>query len=1182
MAGIAWQDFAKHLHPGATAHPAGELARTFVNEHVKATTDPASTVTGAPPMFGRDAVPHLLTFQSLVGTFSRAYLNPDEAMRDSIENAHLMRKDVGILECVENRQRLTALLDWEILPEDESNVYQVALARELARIIKRINRFPNYRFWLMDAIWAGRAGIQHRYGWQQVNGRMRLLPTPMHLDHPGWLPVNGDKIVYRYDDGFRETDRGDMSRYPHQMGLRVSTMFHNHERLAKQFNIEPIGDGLATFLAPWERETFCVHKHFIEDADFHYAHFAGSIHGVGIRSRIYWEWFLKQEAFAFLMQYLERSAGGIEIWTYPIGDDKALAACKEAAEKKMANGRNVVFFPRPLGEDGQMYDFQIVEPGAVGLDIIQNIVERYFGGRIKRYILGQELSTETHATGLGSGVADAHMDTLSQVVQFDARNLEATLTHELVRYIQKVNFPETLGWHMSLRLKTDSDDAKMRLDAMQAAWSMNAAIPESEVLKVVGVSAPKQGERVLQQQPPPPQFPGIDPSMLGGDPAAAGVDISQLQEMLAGNEQFQRMTEKERYAMMQRAFDFDNAAPGSGAPLPKPSSKPTQRRMQFDESQVNRESTAHGDKKPGEFAPKNTPKAPAAPPPAPRPPQRQQSLNFAPEPFAPQRPNTKHDPPKGWESAALQAFPPASPPSPHQPALTPPPQQQGLLFDPFGEEDETLFPDYEEQPQEMPAEPSMEAPVDEMPEPSPEIPAEPAMDAPEQIPDDVQQESAVPEETATIDSPEEPPAERPRGAARMRGASRMAGASPDAMKAKAAPDLPPPVAPKPAPEPEPSQPESAPDPHDLVENAMREAMQGSVLARMHKVRQHPSLAGMSKEDFDKAVLSLRKQQRVELSRHDGPYQLSEEDRNNLVFEPGGGVDIVGDRIPDNYFNAMAPRKKKPGDTDPPQPSEPAPQQSAPSPAPTQSPPEMPAAQPKPESRPESQEKDYSQSTVDDLWNEAASEHSKEAMRIIRGKYPFINDDDIQDGITHGSMLAAQTFDASRGRPFRKFAVDGMIQAARNAHRRRRTHDSNFESLGYDDDGEQQSLDNFGGGYATPDDVLMESDEVRHINDIIDQLPEDDAQLFRDLTFAKDNGETHEQVAARHGLSRQTMRTKHANMLKHIRKMVGADEDQQKYQAFRKLIVRYYMQQFTPKVFRERYQRYRNHEGHHHC
>jgi len=509
-------DFAVMLNPQSKN---AENVGKWISEHMDARTDPASKTPGAPPLYGQDAVPHLLTFQSIVGSFSRAYVNPDEAMRDSIENAHLMEKDVGLLESVECRQRLTALLDWEIKPEDEKCQYQVSLAQELQRIISRIRNFTKYRMWLMKAIWSGRSGIQHKYGYTRVNGAMRMMPTPLHRDHNGWMPINGDKLVFRYEDGWMDSEDG---AYPHQMGIRVGTNPGKGKmRIHRDYKLEPVSDGLALFLKPYERDTFCVHKHFIEDADFHHSYFAGSVHGIGIRSKIYWEWFLKQEAFAFLMQYLERSAGGIEVWTYPMGDPKALAATQAAAKEKMANGRNIVFFPKPMGDDSESYKFEVIEPGAMGLDIMQNIIENYFGGRLKRYILGQELSTEAKATGMGSGVAEAHMDTLSQIVQFDASNLEETLTHELVRYIQQLNFPETMGWHMRMSLKTKDDKTQERLEALNAAYQMGASIAESEVFKTLGLSAPTSGEKVLsmQSQQPAmgmPGMPGMPP--MGGIP----------------------------------------------------------------------------------------------------------------------------------------------------------------------------------------------------------------------------------------------------------------------------------------------------------------------------------------------------------------------------------------------------------------------------------------------------------------------------------------------------------------------------------------------------------------------------------------------------------------------------------------------------------------------------------------
>jgi phage gp29-like protein len=103
------------------------------------------------------------------------------------------------------------------------------------------------------------------------------------------------------------------------------------------------------------------------------------------------------------------------------------------------------------------------------MDMLLQIQDKYFGHRIKRYILGQTLTTEADATGLGSGVADAHKDTLAQIVRYDALNLEESLTHELVRIIQILNFPETEGWQMELKFELESEDAKAKMDSYQTA-----------------------------------------------------------------------------------------------------------------------------------------------------------------------------------------------------------------------------------------------------------------------------------------------------------------------------------------------------------------------------------------------------------------------------------------------------------------------------------------------------------------------------------------------------------------------------------------------------------------------------------------------------------------------------------------------------------------------------------------
>jgi hypothetical protein len=474
---------------------------TFIEQEVakrmgqRVAQDPFQKITGMPPGGGQPVIPHAMSFQGLWGTHSKVYLASDEALRNSAENARFMRNDCGIMECVEARQRITALLDWVIEPEDSNSQEQKELCTELTRIVNKIRRFTEYRMSLMHAVWFGRYGIQHTYGWSWIGGKRRVMPKPLTRDAMGWLPIHGDKLVFRYDDG----NRMSQDYHPDQLGIRCTyKTFAENSPFYDKDQIETTGTGLAYFLSEHQRQRVAVHKHMIEDAAHDDGVNAGTIHGVGIRSRIYWDWFQKQEALAFLMEYLERSAGGIEVWTYPSGDDIALSKAKEAAKERLANGRNVVFFPKPPGEDGHLYDIQVIEPGMAGIEALKDILQTYFGHRIKRYILGQTLSSEAQATGLGSGLAELHLDTLLQIVKYDSANLEETITNELITHLKNWNFPKARGIDVHFRLLTERANVDEKLEGMQKAYEMGARLSEADVMEAVGARIPDEDDYVLQ------------------------------------------------------------------------------------------------------------------------------------------------------------------------------------------------------------------------------------------------------------------------------------------------------------------------------------------------------------------------------------------------------------------------------------------------------------------------------------------------------------------------------------------------------------------------------------------------------------------------------------------------------------------------------------------------------------
>lgn len=243
-----------------------------------------------------------------------------------------------------------------------------------------------------------------------------------------------------------------------------------------------------------------VHKHHIEDAAYEDGLRAGSVYGIGIRSVIYQEWVQKQMTMAFLMDYVERMAGGIQVWKYPTGNAQAEAAAKNAATNYNSGQEHIVLMPIPPGEVGD-YGVDIIEPGFGGIEVIQNLIHEYFGHRIKRYILGQILSSESDATGLGSGVAELHTDTLLQIIKFDSINLEETLTSDLLQTLIKVNVSRGVwsdpGFRPKFAIVTEDADSAQILEGWTSLIDRGLPFRRKDLYDMVGAAAPGPDDEVL-------------------------------------------------------------------------------------------------------------------------------------------------------------------------------------------------------------------------------------------------------------------------------------------------------------------------------------------------------------------------------------------------------------------------------------------------------------------------------------------------------------------------------------------------------------------------------------------------------------------------------------------------------------------------------------------------------------
>ncbi|MEC8768056.1 MAG: hypothetical protein VXX23_05670, partial [Actinomycetota bacterium] len=441
--------------------------------------DPGNFSADLPPNVGRSILPHVTTFSGMMSTLARTYRQHDEAIRHNKHNANMMRRDPMIMGPLFARQMAVALLQWQIQPEDSNDEKQVQIAKELSFMVCRIPRLREYLRNLMEAVWYGRYGIKNVWGFARDSRGVRYRTV---VD---WVPVNGDKLLFRYDDG--------TGRYDHnQIGIKVSVAHIKNDIWAGKPDIEWNSEGTGVFLRRWERSRLVIHKNFMMDGDYEDPTTAGMIHGVGLRHFLYWSWYQKQETLAQLAEVVERAGMGFTVYNYPAGNAQAKEEVERLAEEQAH--KNQIVLPMEVSNP-DAYGIQQIPPNTQGIMALQSLIDDYFGSWIIKFILGQTLSYRAEAGT--PGISDLHRDSFLQIVKYDSLGVEETVTKELIRMLLLFNFPSYQNVNFQFKLNTEEAVPLEKLQALQAAWSMGAKIKSKDVMGLIGLNVAGDTDQAL-------------------------------------------------------------------------------------------------------------------------------------------------------------------------------------------------------------------------------------------------------------------------------------------------------------------------------------------------------------------------------------------------------------------------------------------------------------------------------------------------------------------------------------------------------------------------------------------------------------------------------------------------------------------------------------------------------------
>lgn len=490
------------------------------------------------------ALPHGWTFIAKYQGAAHTYWQTayDEAIKHARSDADAMKRDALVMSMLNERMYSVMSLPWHLEVPDDKDRHQRRVCDGLSRIFKGMTKLRRIIWWFLEALWYGRHAVQLEWEWtnfldgyddagdgnQEQNPMLALAgagalggPKPKKSNKlkmrrgltvaQAW-PINGDKIGHQED------------HTPYVM------IYAPDATKIPNANIIPTtmgGMGLLLDSEFW-RERIIIHKHLMEDVDYFNPQQAEAIHGVGIRSKIFWLNWLRMEWLSNVTEFFDRVGLGVTIWKYPRGNDAAKQAMQTAANQQQERAHIFVPVDPDSGRGGSGGEVERMEVPTSGADALLRLVE-YADRAIERYIIGQEASSRGTASGLGNvSNAEFMKATKLAIVMQDANFLADTMTGTaqepgLVSVMKKYTYPWA-DFPVRWVFDVERGESEKKLLAARAIIDMGLKVKAEEIRTAAGFSKPGESDEIVQgradQQPGMPGgMPGAPPG--GGIPPGA-------------------------------------------------------------------------------------------------------------------------------------------------------------------------------------------------------------------------------------------------------------------------------------------------------------------------------------------------------------------------------------------------------------------------------------------------------------------------------------------------------------------------------------------------------------------------------------------------------------------------------------------------------------------------------------
>lgn len=382
------------------------------------------------------------------------------------------------------KRRRALILDWEITAPDNANAQEKRNAEQLGELVQSIPDFEEVIFDATDAIGKGFACLEIE--WHRAEGF--------------WLPKT---LTHRPQSWF-QLHRG----YRQELRLRTNT---TDEQGIQGAPLTPFG--------------WVTHIHKAK---------SGYLERTALFRQLVWTYLFKNYSVGDLAEFLEIYGIPVRLGKYPPNaSEREKATLLRALVGIGHNAAGII-------PEGMLIDFKDAATGdPKAFELMISWCER----NQSKVILGGTLTSGADGAASTNALGNVHNEVRKDLRDGDIRQLNATITRDLVYAIAAMNglAPDGIKRCPRFGLITgETEDIKVLADALPKLVGINVQIPQEWANQKLGIPMPQPGQVVLGMTPVVQAAPTGTAALTAVLPAppAQPLTVSQtMQPQLANNVQ---------------------------------------------------------------------------------------------------------------------------------------------------------------------------------------------------------------------------------------------------------------------------------------------------------------------------------------------------------------------------------------------------------------------------------------------------------------------------------------------------------------------------------------------------------------------------------------------------------------------------------------------------------------------